>query len=488
MNKINSIAIAGGGTAGFVSALILKTRFPKIKIDIIQSNKIGIVGVGEGSTEHWNEFLKFMGIDVYTLIKETDATCKLGIMFEGWSEKPYFHSVQKEFTQSISQYPYLYGKLIGDGVDSSDISLKCYWENKVDTWFVDNPKECPSVQFHFNTRKLNEFLTNKAMSIGIGIIDDEILDVNLNNSGGIDNLVGEYNQYKYDFYIDSTGFKRILISKLGAKWQSYSKFLKANSAIAFQTPDTDNYNIWTLAKTMKAGWLFRLPVWGRHGNGYIFNSDYISEEEAKIEVEKYFGHNIEINKTFKFDPGALDKVWIKNCCAIGLSASFVEPMEASSIGTSIQQSFLLMHRLANYDDLTIERYNKSVNTILDNIRDFVALHYITNKKDTEFWKDVAEMPIPDTLADRLEIWKHKLPIGEDFNSQSDYSLFKEHNFTMVLHGLGLFNSDSIKKEYNALESSLHDHADKLLTNIRHYEKTMPSITHKEYIKKIRESK
>jgi tryptophan halogenase len=279
-----------------------------------------------------------------------------------------------------------------------------------------------------------------------------------------------------------------LISKLGAKWQSYSKFLKANSAIAFQTPDTDNYNIWTLAKTMKAGWLFRLPVWGRHGNGYIFNSDYISEEEAKIEVEKYFGHNIEINKTFKFDPGALDKVWIKNCCAIGLSASFVEPMEASSIGTSIQQSFLLMHRLANYDDLTIERYNKSVNTILDNIRDFVALHYITNKKDTEFWKDVAKMPIPDTLADRLEIWKHKLPIGEDFNSQSDYSLFKEHNFTMVLHGLGLFNSDSIKKEYNALESSVHTHADKLLTNIRHYETNMPAVTHKEYIKQIRESR
>ena len=180
-------------------------------------------------------------------------------------------------------------------------------------------------------------------------------------------------------------------------------------------------------------------------------------------------------------------MWIKNCCAIGLSASFVEPMEASSIGTSIQQSFLLMHRLANYDELTIERYNKSVNTILDNIRDFVALHYITNKQDTEFWKDVAKMPIPDTLADRLEIWKHKLPIGEDFSSQSDYSLFKDHNFTMVLHGLGLFNADSIKKEYNALESSLHDHADKLLTNIRLYEKTMPSISHKEYIKKIRES-
>jgi tryptophan halogenase len=162
-------------------------------------------------------------------------------------------------------------------------------------------------------------------------------------------------------------------------------------------------------------------------------------------------------------------------------------MEASSIGTSIQQSFLLMHRLANYDELTIKKYNHSVNTILDNIRDFVALHYMTKKQDTNFWKDVSSMPIPDSLSERLEIWQHKLPIGEDFNSQSDYSLFKENNFTMVLHGLGLFNTGSIKKEYNALESSLHDHANKLLTNIRHYEKTMPSISHKEYIKKIRES-
>lgn len=487
MNKINSIAIAGGGTAGFVAALILKTRFSKIKIDIIRSSKIGIVGVGEGSTEHWNEFLKFIGIDVYTLIKETDATCKLGIMFEGWADKPYFHSVQNEFIQLISQYPYLLGKLIGDCAASSDISLKCYWENKVDTWFVDKPTECPSIQYHFNTRKLNEFLTNKARSLGIGIIDDEILDVTLNDNGEIDSVIGEYNKYNYDFYIDSTGFKRILISKLGAKWQSYGKFLKANAAIAFQTADTANYNIWTLAKAMDSGWLFRLPVWGRWGNGYIFNSDYISDEQAKLEVEKYFGHNIEINKTFRFDPGALDKVWIKNCCAIGLSASFVEPMEASSIGTSIQQSFLLMHRLSNYDELTIKKYNHSVNTILDNIRDFVALHYMTKKQDTNFWKDVSSMPIPDSLSERLEIWQHKLPIGEDFNSQSDYSLFKENNFTMVLHGLGLFNTASVKKEYDALESSLHSHANKLLANIRHYENTMQAITHKEYIKKIRES-
>ena len=487
MKIINSIAIVGGGTAGMVSALILKKRFPDIRIDVIRSNKIGIVGVGEGSTEHWNEFLKFLGIDVYTLIKETDATCKVGIMFEGWGDKPYLHSVQREFAQSISQYSYLFGKLIGNNVTSSDISLKCYWDSQVDTWFVNKPKEAPSIQFHFNTQKLNDFLTKKAVSLGINITDDNIVDATLNDQGEIKTIIGEYDTYQYDFYIDSTGFRRMLISKLGAKWQSYSKFLKANAAIAFQTADTSNYNIWTLAKTMSSGWMFRLPVWGRHGNGYIFNDDYISNDQAKLEVENYFGHSVDVSKTFRFDPGALDRVWIKNCCAIGLSASFVEPMEASSIGTSIQQSFLLMHRLANYDDLTVDRYNTSVSSILDNIRDFVALHYITKKRETNFWRDVASLPLPDSLAERLEIWQHKLPIGEDFSRDSDYSLFKANSFTMVLHGLDLFNTASIKKEYDALDNELHCHADRLLSKIRNYENTVSTISHKEYIRKIRES-
>jgi tryptophan halogenase len=200
-----------------------------------------------------------------------------------------------------------------------------------------------------------------------------------------------------------------------------------------------------------------------------------------------FGRDIEVAKTFSFDPGALDRVWIKNCCAIGLSSSFVEPMEASSIGTSIQQSFLLMHRLPNYDQKVIDQYNKSVTDILNNIRDFVALHYITKKENTEYWKSLKSVELPDSLKEKLEIWKYKLPIREDFSDLSKYILFKESNFILVMHGLGLFNQESIRLEYESLDTSIKNDADRIFNAVKQRENASPKIIHKEYLRSIREN-
>jgi tryptophan halogenase len=485
--NIKNLTVVGGGTAGFIPALILKSRFPDINIQIIRSSKIGIVGVGEGSTEHWSDLMTFLQIHPIELIKECDATYKLGIMFEGWSEKPYLHSVIENYALQAAQYSYIYGKIISEDRDPKDITSSVYWDNKLETEFLEDLRLIPASQFHFNTNKLNDFLTRKAEQLGINIIDDEINDIILTSSGDIEKIVGEKNIYSSDFFIDATGFKRLLITKLGAKWQSYGKYLKAKAAIAFPTPDTENYNLWTLAKAMDYGWMFRLPVWGRYGNGYIFDSDFISHEQAKEEVDKFFGRDIEVAKTFSFDPGALDRVWINNCCAIGLSSSFVEPMEASSIGTSIQQSFLLMHRLPNYDQEVIDRYNKSVTDILNNIRDFVALHYITKKENTEYWKSLKSVELPDSLKEKLEIWKYKLPIREDFSELSKYILFKENNFILVMHGLGLFDRESIKLEYDSLDTCIKNDADRIFNSLKQRESTFPKIIHKEYLRSIREN-
>lgn len=486
MKNVKNIGIVGGGTAGFVAALILKRRFPEMNIDMIVSSKIGIIGVGEGSTEHWKEFTEFIGVDTYTLIKECDSTCKLGIMFDNWTDKPYFHSVQTEYNQFAGQYPYVYARQIAHNEDPRSMSKGLYWDNKVESWYVGQPDLCPAAQFHFNTNKLNDFLTKLALERGIRIFDDEIVDVNLSEDGEISTLKGNKKEYNYDFYLDCTGFRKMLISKLGAKWNSYGKYLKMKAAIAFPTPDTENYNIYTLARALDYGWMFRLPVWGRGGNGYIYDSDYITKDQAKAEVEAHLGHEIEVGKEFNFDPGGLDRVWIKNCVAIGVSASFIEPMEASSIGTSIQQAFLLMHRIANYDDHSIKVYNKAVTDILENIRDFVALHYVTKKRHNDFWKDVAAMELPDRLQGRLEVWKHKLPMREDFSDTSDYVLFKESHHTLVLQGLGLFDRNSIRREFETVEAPMQDHAHSIVSKLAEYEKTSKTITHKEYIKSIRD--
>jgi tryptophan halogenase len=484
MRSVNSVLVVGGGTAGLISAIILKKKLD-IQIDVVHSKNIGIIGVGEGSTEHWKEFMKYVGIDQYALIKETDATYKSGVMFENWGSKDYLHGIGSPLDSKTGQYHYVYAHQIAKA--DPQLTPKIFWKNRIDKRFLNNSTAYPFNQFHFNTHKLNDFLIKIAMQLGINIIEDEIKEVNLDSQGYIDNLTGEYFDYKYDFYIDSTGFKRMLITKLGGKWKSYGQYLKMKSAITFQTEDEEEYNLWTLARAMDYGWMFKIPVWGRHGNGYIFDSDYIDATQAQQEVENYLGKKIVVNKQFNFDPGCLEEVWIKNCCAIGVSANFVEPLEASSIGTSIQQSFLLMHRLSKFDNNTITSYNKSVNDIMENIRDFVALHYMTDKDDTMFWKDLKSIEIPNTLKHKLKTWKNKLPIKEDFNEQSDYVLFTDPNFILVMEGLNLFNRESIKDEYARLNPLIRSEAEQIALNHFNIDKNLITFSHKEFLKLVRDN-
>jgi hypothetical protein len=484
-NDIKKIAVVGGGTAGLVSAMILKTRFPEMQIDVIYSQSIGTIGVGEGSTEHWREFMKFVGISQYDLIKNCDATYKMGIMFEDWCEDTYFHSVQPPYANKISQYSYVYSKLIAEGASSRELSSEVFWDNRVNVWFLGREEEHVANQYHFNTNKLGEYLTELSKARGINFYEDDIEDIVLNQDGEIESLIGKNKKYDYDFYIDSTGFKKLLISKLGAKWNSFEEYLRMNSAIVFPTEDQDNYNLWTLAKAMDSGWLFRIPVWGRHGNGYIFDSNFTNSEKAHQEVEKYFNKKITINKEIKFTPGAVDRAWIKNCCAIGLSGSFFEPLEASSIGTSIQQSFLLMHKLINYDDAVIADYNQSFNDIVENIRDFIVLHYITKRNDTDFWKSLKDQKIPDSLAHNLIKWQRRLPIKDDFKHLSDFILFKEDNFTMVLHGLGLFNKQDILNEFKSFGSKVEKQANDIIANEKTFAKSIKTVSHKDFLTLVR---
>jgi tryptophan halogenase len=449
-NEIKKIAIVGGGTAGLVTALILKTKLENINIDVIRSEKIGIIGVGEGSTEHWTEFMEFVGIDYRTLVRETDATFKSGIMFKDWAKEDFLQSIGDMFNIEHHGYPIVYSNLISKGLSPKDLVSPLSWDSESNIWFIGKDDQSQVQQYHFNTNKLNDFLTKTCLERGINIIDDEIIETTYNDNGYISKLKGEKSEYQYDFFVDSTGFNKLLISKMGATWKSYSEYLTMNSAIVFPLENKDEIPMWTLSKAMSSGWVFRIPVWGRYGNGYIFDDRHITADDAKQEVEKYLDTEVEIKKVIKFEPGRLDKCWIKNCCAIGLSASFVEPLEASSIGTSIQQAFLLADSLINYNDQVIDRYNKSVEDILDNIRDFLCLHYLTDRNDSSFWKEQKSMPIPDRLKDQLNIWKHKMPSSADFSDLSDKILFSQLHYTLILHGLNKFNVEQIRKEYETM--------------------------------------
>ena len=486
LNLPKNICVVGGGTAGFVAALILKKAYPSISIQIIESSKIGTIGVGEGSTEHWKEFMDYMGFNKAEMLTKSDATFKAGIMFKDWSKNDYLQTVEGAYNILAHDYPVLYGKLISDGrlpkdlVEDESWTGNIFWTNDVEEIL----SEFPVAQFHFNTVKLNDYLHEKAQSLGIKIVDDIIEDV-VTDDNGIKSISSKENTYEADFFIDCTGFKRILLNKLGAEWESYSKYLKMNRAIVFQTPDEDTYPMWTLAQAMKYGWMFRIPVWGRKGNGYIFDSNYINADEAQREVEEMLGEGIDVRKEISFDPGAVKNPWIKNCVAIGLSASFVEPLEATSIGTSIQQSFLLTDRILNYSEVTINKYNKEVTSILNDIRDFIALHYITDRDDSDFWKDQKDVPLPPNLEENLTQWKNRLPTTGDFDSTSDYKLFDKMHYILVMHGLGLFDTEKIKEQYEMLPQNQKDLAQRVVNDSEYSRSNYRTIPHKEIIRLVR---
>ena len=443
LQLVKKIVVLGGGTSGLVAALVLRRTHPELEIEVVESADIGIIGVGEGSTEHWSQFMKLLQIPIEELLRETDATFKVGIKFDNWNGdgKHYFHSVvhpmDSVFVNSVPSY---YTYITQAGLDP----IKMITDNFLESKFFKGHVSVS--QYHFDTFKLNKYLHTACDKLGITFVEAKIADVKLNENGYVTSLVSDDGRtFEGDFFIDSSGFNRVIMKKLGAEWVDYSKYLPMNHAIAFPTPGTDDIKAYTTSTAMSSGWRWNIPTQTRHGNGYVFDDNFITVDQAVAEVEQQLGHSVDIAKDIKFKAGRSNKAMIKNCLAIGLSAVFVEPLEASSIGTSIQQAFMLTNMLKNYfpgSTAVEDRYNSVFTEVCSNIVDYIQLHYFTKRTDSEFWK-AKNFEITDFNKETLETFKHSMPTYLFFDKP--YNLFRWANWTMVMAGLGMFDQESIKR-------------------------------------------
>jgi tryptophan halogenase len=443
------IAVVGSGTAGFVAALLLKTAFPVLNIKLVSSSKIGIIGVGEGSTEHWKQFMNLCKIPLLDMIKETDATHKYGIRFENWSNAhpDYFHSVSGDdqiFAYGL--FPMYMGFIDNNMLLTNQTTSVGLIQNKIR---VKNLHENTN-QYHFDTNKLNKYFDKLCFERRIEKIDGEVKHVNINTeTGNIDSIdLDDNTNVVADFWFDATGFNRVLMTALGnTEWESFKDYLLCDSAFAFPTESDPSKQIrpYTRARALSSGWAFEIPTVARRGNGYVYSSQHITEDKAVDEMSALLGIEVQPSKTFKFDPGYLKKSWVKNCASVGLSSSFVEPLEATSIGTSIMQMMMIVPYVASYQSYyehSQNHYNKRMEAMMDNILTMIRLHYHTDKTNSQFWIDAKNAKLNEELEDSLNLWKERTPTRYDFPNNSN-QLFGGAHLIHVAQGQNVINRDSI---------------------------------------------
>ena len=290
-----NIVVLGAGTAGLIAALMLREKFPTYTITVVKSGEIGTVGVGEGSTEHWEWFMNFVGIDHTELIHEARATVKIGILFKDWHAGPdYVHSVSA-FNITALNRPEIFHHLYLNG-NNRKFPLAPHFETIFHNNLVDhNGFLKTSNQYHFDTFKLGEFLTKLCSQRDIIFKDAIVTDVILNDGGDVSKLITKQEDIEGDLFIDCSGFKRVLSSKLGNKWISKTDYLPLNRAIAFPTEHTDSDNIepYTTSTALSSGWAWKIPTQERYGNGYVFNTNYVDSDKALAEISHALGKKVE---------------------------------------------------------------------------------------------------------------------------------------------------------------------------------------------------
>lgn len=386
--KPKSLIIVGGGTAAWVAALYAKVYLDIERILVIESEDIPIIGAGEGSTGSMSVVVHPIGEEIF--LKETQGSIKLGIKHVGWrkDDATYLGPIDspERFGVSLEKsYPWMVDHKLP--ISSTHLNAKLMeLENVSPVIESDGRKFSPfGVAYHFDGHLVSATIKDFLISAGVEFTTDTIIDTEFSNNG-IEKIIGKDSYYTADFFIDATGFHGAVMKKTyNLDWISYQENLSVNAALPFiLNSDLTTLETYTTATAMRYGWMWKIPKQNNIGCGYVFNNDLISFEEAQQEIEELLGQTISPIKQIKFTPGRLEKLLHKNCLAIGLASAFLEPLEATSIHSTILQLDSWAEFLEN--TLTEDDYNTRMVKMYDTYRDFIILHYKGGRDDTEFWK------------------------------------------------------------------------------------------------------
>lgn len=440
---IKKVVIAGGGTAGWMAAAAFGKLFGKtLDITLIESDQIPTVGVGEATIPTLHIFHDLLKISEPEFMAATNATFKLGIAFDSWKaiNEDYIHSfgyLGQGCWAAGFQHFWLKGRKLGIASEIGDYCpehLACRKQK-----FAVYPKQDRNHAFHLDAGLYAKFLRNIAQSNGVKRIEGKIEHVNVDpSSGNIHSLaLDQGRKVDGELFIDCTGFKGLLIEEaLHTGYEDWSHWLPCDSAIAVQTKSNDVQPPFTRSMAHTAGWQWRIPLQNRVGNGIVYCSKYLSDEQAEQHLLTHLqGEPITTPRVIKFRTGTRRLHWNKNCVAVGLSSGFIEPLESTSIHL-IQQSIIRLMQLLPSQEMESanrDQFNAKMRFELENIRDFIVMHYhVTERDDTGFWRYCKNMSIPDSLRHRLSLFQQN-----GHAHQLDGELFGETSWIQVMLGQGI---------------------------------------------------
>jgi tryptophan 7-halogenase len=456
-----SILIVGGGTAGWLTAAYLARFFdiarnPRIRITVLESPEIGIIGVGEGTFPTIRNTLRYIGVDETQFVRATSATFKQGIRFDNWVRPPvagrddhFLHPFEAPFHDeghSLVSYWLLQDERTRPSfAEAMTIQNRVAEAGRAPKGAGEGDFAGPlNYAYHFDATRVAEVLSDHARALGVehvqGLMTGVVLDP---DTGAIDHVITrEHGDLEADLYVDCSGFRAELIGgALGVPFKSVGDVLFTDRALACKLPYAEAdapLPSFTVAAAHEAGWTWDIGLAGARGIGCVYSSAHMSDDEAARELERYTGgRSLEVTpRRIPFEAGWRARQWEKNCVAVGLSGGFLEPLESTGVVMIEAAAAMIAELFPHYGpaDGPARRFNELMAARYDSISAFLKLHYCLSRREEPFWRANAEASsVPDRLQDLLEQWRYRPPSRFDF--VLDHESFAFFNYQYILYGM-----------------------------------------------------
>lgn len=457
---VRHVCVVGGGTAGWMTALMLaNTAYgPRLKVTVLESTQVGIIGVGEGSTPWLRGFFDGLGIEESEWMPACNATYKSGITFEKWSTRPGFERYFHPFASMLDNMTmHQFVDNVHARLDGADVHAH------PDRFFVAaalarqarGPRANANFPFdiwygyHFDATLLGQFLAAKAQARGVAHLQRHVRQVQLDEHGDIARLhLDDGEALAADFFVDCTGFASLLIGQaLQTPFVPFAENLFNDAAIAMPTPRDGPIESQTISTALRHGWAWKIPLTHRCGNGYVYSSAHCSADEAETELRQHLGLlDADVPaRHLKMRVGRMAKTWHRNCVAVGLSQGFIEPLEATAL-LFVQRTAGLLVEALEHGDLgpaAQHAFNEAMRTRFENTRDYIVAHYKTNSRtDTDYWRANAEnMHLSESLQGVLLTWMSRKPLAAGLRAGRFGQGYPIVSWYALLAGMGLFPDD-----------------------------------------------